>query len=481
MHSNSIIRKIEALTYISLVSRLLNILKDMEKQDGPSRFWHPLILLKWSIEFAETNPSAREATRTDIVQLLEMVDKLEMTHNAFNLRTNERVSHTFTILSYQQFLYQDKASWDAFARQDILFNKLRSKYDIAPSFYKMTNINLSVFIRFLHILYIIIFLYEDKKSGYKGYLNKDLILFLISLYGADEVHSILKLFTIERASIKQVIAEDARQSKDYNLQSFEVSIFTRKPIFFHNGIPIIPHKDVLNHTMNHFVYDYMKNKDNEFCTELGARMEKYMKLGLIETGLSYQTENELEKLLGKGKKLVDFLVEEIVLVEAKAIELKPSTGINPSAYLLGSELKQNIVKAYAHQMLSVANSLTTSSIKYGIIVTYKELYLGDSQDIWEQFLELGTKAVLGEDTGQLLALPVENLFFMDLSTWDLLMSVIKKEKISLIDLLEKVKNTNANPKTKKFLFEMHLHEYKPYPVDLDFLNKAYEEIKPQSD
>ena len=80
MHFNSIKRKIEGLSYISLVSRLLNILKDMEQQNKPNAFWHPLVLLKWSIEFAEKRPAAKEATRRDIVELLEMVDKLEMTH-----------------------------------------------------------------------------------------------------------------------------------------------------------------------------------------------------------------------------------------------------------------------------------------------------------------------------------------------------------------------------------------------------------------
>jgi hypothetical protein len=478
MNFNLIKSKIAGLTYLSLVSRLINLLKDLEKESKPAGFWHPLILLKWSIEFAGTKSLTKEATRLDIIKLLKMVDKLEMTHRSFNIKTNERISQTFTILSHQQFLYQDKASWDAFARQDIIFNNLRSKYDIAPSFYNKTSVSLPIFIRILHIIYLIVFFLKEKNTEYKGYLSKGMIDFLLELYGISEVDSILKLFTVTRGNMRTLIAEDSRQSKDYNLQSFDVSFFTRRPIFLHNGVLIIPHKDILNHTMNHFVYDYMKNKDDRFCTELGARMEKYMQLGLTETDMRFQTENDLEKLLGRGKKVVDFLVEDSVLVEAKAIELKPSTGINPSAYILGSELKQNIVKAYAHQMVSVANNLNTSSIKYGIIVTYKELYLGDSQDIWEQFLERGTQDLLGEYLSQVSALPIENLFFMDLSTWDLLMSVIKRDKISLVELLEKVKNANANPKTKKFLFSMHLSEYKPHPIDLDFLNEAYEQLKP---
>lgn len=479
MNFDIIKSKIAGLTYISLVSRLINILKDLEKEKRPVGFWRPLILLKWSIEFAETKVRVTEATRNDIICLLEMVDKLEMTHKSFNIKTNERFSQTFTILSYQQFLYQDKASWDGFARQDLLFNKLRSKYDIAPTFQAMTKVSLPIFIRALYVMYLIIFFLEDEKTRYKGILSKDLIRFLVELYGNAEVSAILNLFTVERRTISQLVAEDSRQSKDYSLQSFDVSFFTRKPIFFHNGARIIPHKDVLNHTMNHFVYDYMKNKDDRFCTELGARMEKYMQLGLTESGLSFQTENDLERLLGRGKKVVDFLLEETVLVEAKAIELKPSTGINPNAYLLGSELKHNIVKAYAQQMLSVANSLANKSTKYGIIVTYKELYLGDSQDIWEQFLEKGTQNLLGADMSQLAALPISNLFFMNLSTWDLLMSIIKRDKIQLVDLLEKIKIANATPMTKKFFFSMHLDEYKPYPIDLDFLNEAHDQLKPK--
>jgi hypothetical protein len=54
MNFNLIKSKIAGLTYLSLVSRLINLLKDLEKESKPAGFWHPLILLKWSIEFAGT-------------------------------------------------------------------------------------------------------------------------------------------------------------------------------------------------------------------------------------------------------------------------------------------------------------------------------------------------------------------------------------------------------------------------------------------
>src|SRR5690606_15179994 len=107
MNFKPIRNSIRRFSYQSLTVHLLQILKDQESREGLQPFWHPLILLKWTLEFSGENYPPKEATRKDVVKLLKMLEALEMSHDTFNLKRNGRISKTFTILAFQQFHYQE--------------------------------------------------------------------------------------------------------------------------------------------------------------------------------------------------------------------------------------------------------------------------------------------------------------------------------------------------------------------------------------
>jgi hypothetical protein len=74
----------------------------------------------------------------------------------------------------------------------------------------------------------------------------------------------------------------------------------------------------------------MKNNDENFTTEFGVRLEKYVKLGLDEININYKTESQIKKEFKGLKNLVDYVVNDNILIEVKAIELKPYPSINPN-------------------------------------------------------------------------------------------------------------------------------------------------------
>ena len=70
-------------------------------------------------------------------------------------------------------------------------------------------------------------------------------------------------------------------------------------------------------------------------------------------------------------------------------------------------------------------------------------------------------------------LPPENLFIIDIESWDRTLQILKTNKISLVDVLEKIKNIDANPQSKKFNFSMHLDDFKIEKINLLYLLDAY--------
>jgi hypothetical protein len=313
---------------------------------------------------------------------------------------------------------------------------------------------------------------------YQGYMPRRLQALLGQRLGARTVERIYNLLLISKSNAQDAFLEDKRQVKIYALQTFDTSFFARKPFFLYQDSTYIPHRNILNQSFSYFIYDYLKANDNDFTTELGARMEKYMELGLGESTIPFETENGLRRRFGKEHKAVDFVIDDCVLIEAQAIELKPSVGVDPRDHILGNELRQTISKAYASQMLGVANRLHPGKERFGIIVTYKPIYIGNSTDMWEQFLEKETKAVLADDISKLDALPVSNLFLMDLRTWDILLQVLKDNPIKLANLLREVRDTDAISATKKHFFAMHLSKFKVQLLTHRYLVEARNYITP---
>ena len=466
MDYKAIRNKITSFSYESMVALLFEVLKRQEADlSGPSPFWHPLLLLRWSMEFAGQKYPSKPATKQDLAKLFKQLEELEMAHATFDLKKNGRLSKTFTILSFQQFQYQEKPWFDTFQRQYILYCKLNGSHDINGSFLERTGVTIADLLCALKILWMAILHSALPGYEYRGVLTNDHLFMISDLIGQEQMKRIVELFSISKESIKAIVKEDPRLIKDYNLQVFEPSIFTVRPFFEYEQKLLLPHREILNHTINHFIYDFMKNRDDRFSEDLGKRLEKYIELGLRENDMSFLSESKLKQLLGRERKVVDFLIEGDILLECKAIELRPYANINPTDDILLSEMAKSITKAYAMQMMETIQQLNEEKEYFGIIVTYKKLNLGETEDIWEQFLRSETEKIV-QDPKERNKLPYRNLFFIDLASWDIVMQIAKTNKLALKSILM---NTQL-AKERKFGFYMHLDEYKVKNFDLRYLH-----------
>jgi hypothetical protein len=252
--------------------------------------------------------------------------------------------------------------------------------------------------------------------------------------------------------------------KKEELQSIEKTFFTLFPfqVYKRNNIKII-HKSVFNYTANYFIYDYMKINDANFTTEFGKRFEKYIECGVKEMGMIFRTENDLKKILPKHSKLVDFMIDNI-LVECKAVELQSIINANPTDENIYNSTKDSILKAYNKQMLGVIKGLNLTTECFGIILTYKQLY-------WSRFTELydiGKRDI--DDNLNSNFLPPENVFIIDYYVWDKIVQIVKDKKANLIDILKKAKLNNSVNTSVKQLFDAHLDEYELEQFNLTYLS-----------
>jgi hypothetical protein len=227
------------------------------------------------------------------------------------------------------------------------------------------------------------------------------------------------------------------------------------------------HESLFNYSGKYFIYDFLKSNDEQFTTEFGKRLEKYVRLGLEEIYVKYKTESQLKKILPNNSSLVDYFIEnENIFIECKASEIQAHVAINPEDDVIYQGLKKTFIKAYFSQLAPVAKKISPENENWGIILTYKEYFGGDFPDLFE----IGNK--YNEDISNVKFLPPENVFIIDLESWDRLIAIIKKEGITLKNILMKIKAANTDPATKKLLIRQHLEDYKIEFLELTYLKEA---------
>lgn len=466
--------KIKDYRLSPLVAYILQILNNIQRQKSRHAFWELLVLLKWCYVHTDDAPSKKIARPDDIQVLLSLIEKFQNDNSILEFKDHKSVSQSFRILAYQQFAHQDQFYISAISRQLFIYLRLKSKLDVGTEFKKLTGIDLASF--FQYCFYLFAYINRDlfqKGVTYTGILEKDFYNSFTETFSAQELDSFLKLITI--ASPKEF--QQLQKLGDERLQLYESNFFTTKPLIYFNGQYHLPHRSILNQTLKHYVYTYMKNAlPDTFSEDFGKRMEMYVEFGLKEIRFNYKNESQLKKLY-KLTKVTDYLVEEDILIECKATELHPRSGVLRLPSVLMKDLNTSIVKAY-QQLLSTANSINSNKEWFGIIITYREMYLGFGQDAWNEFLQIPTETFLNDQKINIKVLPPQNLFFIDLEDWDYIVEVVKQKKATIKEILQKGReiNTSSDPLDRMFVMEMVLQKFfEVKQFTLSYLKNIFED------
>jgi hypothetical protein len=232
----------------------------------------------------------------------------------------------------------------------------------------------------------------------------------------------------------------------------------------------------------------MKTDGTSALSELFAPvLERYVGKSLGQVFDEYYTESELIRCF-PGSKVTDFLLpleNSTVMIEVKATEIKPSIKAFPETERLVRELKSSIIKATI-QGFTLANIIKDKAVGmpvkcptryFLLIVTYRQMYLGSGEDIWNEFLrdaiapELQKLGISEEliAPGRIVVLSIEE--------FDLLISVLLTKKVALSQILEKLLANNANLQTRKLNFSQHLDEFRTDDTYLPYLDDEFAELE----
>lgn len=470
---NYIRNRIRKYSKESLIMSSLRILRFSEAKNIKNYpIWDILLVIKWSFIHAEQDRYPRIATEKDIQFLVERIEELRSQHDFYIGEHKIDLIKVLSLTLYQQSYFQFSVWQDSFSRQIKLFSDNNMSYNIDQEFLKYSGISIKQFITLSFLLWV--YSSPDSlkaKNRYNGVIGTDFIELAHKFANKECIEYFFDLLSIDYLKAAEIINSE-NQIQNPILQTFEISIFSIHPILLFNDSKIIFHKKLLNYTMNHFIYDYLKVKDNErFSTEFGKRFEKYIELGIKEISVEYKTENQLKMILPNNSKVVDFIIEDNILIECKAIDIKPYPSVFPNDDVIYNWLETSIIKAYSQQMMSTANLINPNEEKFGIILTYKETYFGNGLDAWRAFLKEPTEKYVHEQDLNLNLLPPKNLFFIDIATWDRIIHIIKSGKSSLKEILLKAIRDNEKNESQKFSFHMHIEDIELGPYNLSYLEK----------
>lgn len=453
-----------------LLQACYNILDD--KKDEIKPIWFVFLLMKWTYLYGGEKYPSKPLTQKKLSNILKSITDFNQDHISDFIKSGE-IHRAFHILYSQQFYLQTSVYKDKFATQLKLYDSLKSKYDINASFVSKTGFTILDFIKIMQLTWLYINIAELKKPGiyFNGYLENDFLQIASGITKKEKVIKFLKLLVLDPVNPNEKIISFKRNLRNEELQSMEKSFFTLYPLQYFNGKIKMIHTSIFNYTINYYIYDYLKSNDDKFTTEFGLRFEKYVEFGIKELKYKYTPENELKKILPKHSNVVDFIINDSnILIECKAIELQAYPSVNPTDELIYNSLKDSLIKAYFKQLLTVSKNLNGKGENWGIILTYKKLYWSQFTDLYE----LGKTKQKGEIDNK--HLPPENVFIIDIYTWDRIVNIVNDEKTSLLEILKLAKKNNSKTETKKQSFDMHLDNFENNPLNLSYLQSEIKQL-----
>lgn len=453
-----------------LLEYCYNILDDKKNERKP--IWFVFLLMKWTYLYGGEKFPSKPLTPQKATKILKYITDFNQEHIT-NFMNDGGIQRAFHILYSQQFYLQTSVFKEKFATQLKLYSNISGKYDIEKSFETKTGFKIFDFLFLMQVTWLFtnIDRLENPSISFPGYLTKDFLRMASELTDIDKVKKFLQLLVLDPINPNEKINSFKRKLKSHELQSMERTFFTLYPLqYFNGGIKVI-HLTVFNYSLNYYIYDYLKSFDENFTTEFGGRFEKYIEYGIKELNCSFLTESELKKQLPKNSNLVDFIIEGNIFIECKAIELQAYASVNPTDELIYNSLKDSLIKAYFKQLLSVAKLINGDNENWGIILTYKKLY-------WSQFSDLYdiTKNKFNTSSIDNKHIPPENVFIIDIHTWDRIVNIINDEGTSLIEILKIAKKNNSEGKTRKQSFDMHLDIFENNPLKLSYLKEEIESL-----
>ena len=455
------IRKYEPLSLIIECSKVLHEVKEIPlvkmKHYTP---WSLLQIIKWTVIYGEPiNYGLKTATRNDVHIILNQIRDLE---NHVTMPSEYSDVQTFLkALSYQQFWLQQPPDQSFYGRERQIIS-LDVRQNIQKRFYNAAGLQLS---DFLDLAMLLSFYYLSHPNGW---VEEWFVRDLKPAPDPNTIRTFFSLLSRSRVDLKAFL-----RTQDERVRRFDLRLYEQSPLKFYPLLSVEKRymcysPTVLHWALSSFIYDFLKANDpGGFSGEFGELFEGYVQLGLSETGAQFFTESDIQSIIGRGSKSVDFVLpstDAIVLIESKGIEMPVYAAVSSDRKVVDKALEDSMLKALKQAYVTThgLRHATTAHPATGIrstihvlVVTYKSLYIGKGADFVRGDIERVLREFCIQNGIDIGLIPFSRIHFLSAREFEGLVAVMKAGT-NLNDFLLGVERTNSMRESEKFDFGQHL-------------------------
>ncbi len=368
----------------------------------------------------------------------------------------------FKTLSYQQFYLQDELHINRIARPLVLYDLVNAEGYLAKRFMEMASLPVTRFQEFAAIYTLLTW----DSTGHPPSATADQLARSLKCDFA-EMERFLGLISLRFDEVGRFLTEHSRvyRSGDYDFR--KETTLTLRPVVREDNVYIPYSRSLLTHALEHFVYDTLRDDSAQnFMNEFAVLFEKYVGLGLRQTGLNVIAEDELRRFLPSDSKVVDYMVIEdsgTVLIEAKGVQMHALARVSENADVIGDKLSDSLIKAIL-QGNEVATNLNANPPKelsaakdapwFLLVITYKPMFVGNGHGL-AGVLDETLMADLNAKLGKQPRMPLKHVYFLSVDEYDYLLGVLQAGA-SLVQMLKDVVAKDSDPATATWAFCQHL-------------------------
>tara|TARA_R110002050_G_scaffold152305_2_gene279734 strand:- start:257 stop:1708 length:1452 start_codon:yes stop_codon:yes gene_type:complete len=464
--------KIRKYDSILLLNRCIEFLNDPKIEIVRKLPWHVLLLIKWIFvddQFPQTtkiNPSKK-----DLEKLINDINRIE--GEVIKYQKFDNLHILLKRFAYQQFYYQERFNIFAFARQLILFGDLEKNHYFKKIFFKKTGLNIHEFIKNSNYL-----LHHINNKGYYHISS--------NILNEQNFKAYLRVISLDLASVNKWVKQVSKKEREPS-EFYEPTMLLRYPLIEIDEKYYIYHKNLLNRSLEYFIYDVLKmDNPNLSMSKFGIIFENYIDKLISYSGVNYIRENELTNIIGNKSKIVDFIIqqgESSILVDAKGVEMhyRGKTSLDPD--FIKGKIKTSAIKAIEQAFASIHELRKVESYKfmnkfnnnYLLVVTYKELFLGNGIE-FEQRIGKDFFRKIRKEYGDELYIPLQNIYFITVDSLEFWVEMVNKNKITFLDVLRNAIECDSDSSTQKFHFQQHLEGMEIELDAPDFIYKSFKEL-----
>lgn len=479
-------KKLSSYTTYSLVRHLLANLHQPQGKvpNGIQVPWIHCLTLEWTLEIDE-RPNAVEASAKCVGAILNRVWALQ--NSALTLdRVEDPMMEIRRMLIPQARFQQEQKSHLIFLFRFIAIIELQAgKKTLRSQFEHKAGISLDKFLLFASWLWISLPFSKQYFVSYETLINQ-----LYPALQPFEIIHLLKLVGGTIPEIKKVIQTIRPTTRHLNpSEYFDEPALVVKPVFLLGDGISTPQAHLLSIGLSEFVMRTLKAGNPGLFKDTFTKLyEAYMAKLLSHYNLTLQRESAIEawyKKAGLSGKVADFLVKDgtsTILIDAKGVEPKTSMLTSGTASYIKDKLKDSLIKGVI-QIAECAGILTSLGQispdlegRYGLVVTHQEHYISDAEKLFT-LCEGSSVELRAFVEGKLLS---KNILFCTISDLEKMLNICDATKTSLSDLLKFSAERQADIKTRRFIFEQHVHEYHQHHGSPNF-KATNEMILSQSD